>query len=39
MLEFEWDDEKARSNLRKHGVSFEDAAQAFDDPLLLELEA
>jgi uncharacterized DUF497 family protein len=29
---FEWDDRKARSNLRKHGVSFEEAATAFIDP-------
>ena len=27
---FEWDDEKARRNLVKHGVSFEEAAQVFD---------
>ena len=31
-LEFEWDVEKASSNLEKHGVSFEDAAEAFLDP-------
>jgi uncharacterized DUF497 family protein len=30
-VEFEWDDKKAASNLRKHGVSFEDAVGAFDD--------
>jgi uncharacterized DUF497 family protein len=30
-LEFEWDDAKARSNLSKHGVSFEEAATAFLD--------
>jgi uncharacterized DUF497 family protein len=29
---FEWDDAKATSNLRKHGVSFEDAVTVFDDP-------
>jgi uncharacterized protein len=29
---FEWDPEKARSNLRKHGISFETATFAFDDP-------
>ena len=28
---FEWDDEKARKNLLKHGVSFEEAALALDD--------
>jgi len=29
--EFEWDDEKAAGNLRKHGVSFEDARRVFED--------
>ena len=28
---FEWDDAKARRNLDKHGVSFEDATLVFDD--------
>jgi uncharacterized DUF497 family protein len=31
-VEFDWDPQKARSNLRKHGVSFEEAASCFDDP-------
>lgn len=31
-LEFTWDERKAARNLKKHGVSFEDAATAFDDP-------
>jgi len=31
LLEFEWDPEKAASNLRKHGVSFEEAASVFND--------
>ena len=29
---FEWDDEKNRINIEKHGVAFEDAVQAFSDP-------
>ena len=29
---YEWDDEKAYSNARKHGVMFEEARLAFDDP-------
>jgi uncharacterized protein len=29
--EFEWDEEKAKVNKRKHGVSFEEATTAFDD--------
>ena len=34
-VEFEWDDEKASRNLRKHGVSFETAKRAFADPFAL----
>jgi len=30
---FEWDEAKAKSNYRKHGVSFKAAIQVFDDPL------
>ena len=30
--EFEWDDEKASKNIKKHGVSFEEAATIFNDP-------
>ena len=30
---FRWDPEKARSNLRKHGVTFEEAASVFRDIL------
>jgi len=30
---FEWDHANARANHRKHGVSFDEAATAFDDPL------
>ena len=29
---FEWHDQKARTNIRDHGVTFEDASKAFDDP-------
>ena len=32
-LKFEWDRRKAILNIKKHGVSFEDAATAFGDPL------
>jgi uncharacterized DUF497 family protein len=33
--EFEWDEDKARRNRRKHGVGFEDAVRVFDDPYAL----
>lgn len=30
-LDFEWDARKAAANLRKHGVSFDEARTVFDD--------
>ena len=35
-MEFEWDPDKAQSNLRKHEVSFEEAARVFLDPNRIE---
>jgi uncharacterized protein len=35
MVLFEWDEAKARTNLRKHGVSFDDAMLVFADPFAL----
>ncbi len=35
-MEFEWDEEKAAANLAKHGVSFDEAQTAFDDPLYVD---
>ena len=32
-MDFDWDDSKAEANLRKHGVSFLEAASVFDDEL------
>lgn len=32
-MEFEWDEAKASSNLKKHGVSFEEAQSVFENPL------
>jgi len=34
---FDWDKEKAKSNLQKHDVSFERAATIFLDPRMLAL--
>ncbi|MFB2838307.1 BrnT family toxin [Floridanema evergladense] len=31
-LKFEWDREKAKTNLNKHGISFVEAATIFSDP-------
>jgi uncharacterized DUF497 family protein len=32
-VEFEWDPEKAAGNVRRHRVSFNEAATVLDDPL------
>uniref|UniRef100_A0A832H003 BrnT family toxin n=1 Tax=Oscillatoriales cyanobacterium SpSt-402 TaxID=2282168 RepID=A0A832H003_9CYAN len=32
-MKFEWDQSKAANNLKKHGVSFEEAKTVFDNPL------
>jgi uncharacterized DUF497 family protein len=37
-MRFEWDPEKARRNLAKHGVSFDEASSAFADPLSLTID-
>lgn len=34
-MRFEWDTWKAATNLVKHGVDFEEAVTAFDDPFAL----
>ena len=34
---FEWDPVKTKINLKKHGVSFEEASDIFLDPLQLSL--
>lgn len=35
VMEFEWDERKASTNTRKHGVSFHEAATVFGDPLAI----
>jgi hypothetical protein len=37
-VKFEWDPAKAAENLRSHGVSFEEAATVFGDPLARSYE-
>lgn len=31
MLRFEWDENKNQANIKKHGISFEEAASVFND--------
>ena len=37
-MRFEWDDNKAESNILKHGITFEEAVTVFADPYLLFTE-
>jgi uncharacterized protein len=37
-VQFEWDREKAGLNLAKHGVSFDEAATVFGDPLAITID-
>ena len=37
-MDFSWDERKAASNLKKHGVSFGEAATVFADPLALAID-
>ncbi len=34
--QFEWDDAKARTNIARHGVAFEAARDAFNDPFAMD---
>ena len=36
-LSFEWDEKKARSNAKKHGVTFDEASTVFGDALSLTI--
>ncbi len=35
MIWFEWDERKAESNRLKHGITFDDAIEVFEDPFAL----
>ncbi len=36
-IHFEWNDQKAITNIRKHNISFERACEAFFDPFLVNI--
>ncbi len=38
MMDFEWDDVKARANQKKHKVAFDRAMRVFLDPAIYDLE-
>ena len=37
-MRFEWDPKKAAANLKKHGVTFQEAATVFGDPLAITFQ-
>jgi uncharacterized DUF497 family protein len=38
-MSFEWDPKKAKTNLEKHGISFESATEVWSDPNRIEAPA
>ena len=36
-LTFEWDEGKSKQNVRKHGVTFEEAKTVFNDPFAITI--
>ncbi len=38
-MRFEWDEQKRRSNILKHGIDFRDAWKVFNFPMLVALDA
>jgi uncharacterized protein len=38
LMEFEWDDEKNRKNIDKHGISFWEAIEIFMNPMFRKLD-
>jgi len=37
-VNFEWDEDKNRENIRKHGLDFGDAWEIFQAPLVIDLD-
>jgi len=37
-VSFDWDDDKNRENIRKHGFDFADAWEIFESPMLTKLD-
>lgn len=37
-LTFEWDENKSKSNLLKHGIDFEEAKTIFNDPFAITID-
>ncbi len=39
MIGFEFDEQKSRSNLEKHGIDFHEAQELWNDPSLIQVKA
>jgi uncharacterized protein len=37
-VQFEWDENKNQTNIRKHGIDFRDAIDIFNHPVLTQLD-
>lgn len=37
-MKFEWDEDKRQSNIRKHGIDFQEAHEIFDNPMLRRID-
>ena len=37
-LDFDWDEDKAAANLKKHGIGFEEAKTVFGDPFSVTID-
>jgi len=37
-MQFEWDEEKNRLNIQKHGIDFHDVIEMFDHPMLVQAD-
>jgi len=34
-MKIEWDEKKNKANIKNHGISFKEASEIFDDPLIM----
>jgi len=37
-VKFEWDENKRQSNVRKHGIDFQEACEIFNNPMLRRID-
>lgn len=37
-MQFEWDENKHQTNIKKHGLAFPEASTAFGDPMALDFD-